>query len=198
MVAILGDAERGIVKLAAEAGNARAYADAAALLDAARRIQQIGEQTLAESGGRDEGAATITDSPAGNQQTSHRPVAAKKPRKPDYPQFFRSGDSLVKVGWSKSERAEYEHKCPKRVLDVLVSECTRVAGPGKRFVMDKLLPLRDPASGTELPGYQAYVALAFLRHAGLVEQHGRSGYSIANVKTFVTDAAVAWNGSKSR
>lgn len=115
-----------------------------------------------------------------------------------YPKFFRDDESLVKVGWSKSEGAEYEHKCSRRVLDTLATECAKIAGPGKRFVMDKLLPLRDPASGTELPGYQAYVALAFLKYSGLVQQHGRSGYSIPKPKTLVADAAAAWNGSNSR
>ena len=202
MAAILGGAERELVKLAAEAGDARAYAEAAALMDAARRVQQIGEETLADPGDGTPDPVVVpsetgTRPPAGNAPT-HRPAVAKKRRKSEYPQFLRDGDSLVKIGWSKSEGAEYEHKCPKRVLDVLVGECARVAGPGKRFVMDKLLPLRDPAGGGDLPGYQAYVGLAFLRHAGLVQQHGRSGYSIPKPKTLVTDAAVAWNGSKSR
>jgi hypothetical protein len=29
-----------------------------------------------------------------------------------YPRFLREGGNLVKIGWSKSQRAEYEHKSP--------------------------------------------------------------------------------------
>lgn len=204
MLAILRVAEDGLAGLAAEAGAQRAYADAAALLEAARRVQQIGEQTLLESSDMmppvEAANTTTTPAPASAKRSLavDRPAAARKPKKADYPKFFRDGDSLVKVGWSKSEGAEYEHKCPKRVLDALVREFARVAGPGKRFVMANLLPLRDPAGGEELPGYQAYVGLAFLRQAGLVQQHGRSGYSIPKPKALVADAAAAWNGSRSR
>jgi hypothetical protein len=36
-----------------------------------------------------------------------------------YPSFVREGDNLVKIGWSKTQKAEYEHKSPKRLLAVL-------------------------------------------------------------------------------
>jgi len=203
MLAILRVAEEGLAGLASEAGAQRAYVVAALLLEAARQVQQIGEQTLLEPSHKlavDSVTAKVTPTPvsAKNPPTVDRSGATRKPKKDAYPQFFRDGDTLVKVGWSKSEGAEYEHKCPKRALDVLVSECARVAGPGKRFVMDTLLPLSDPDSKAEIPGYQAYVALAFLRHASLVEQHGRSGYSIPKPKSLVTDAADAWGDTESR
>ena len=201
MLSVLRVAENGLAGLAAEASAQRAYVDAALLLEAARQVQQIGEDTLLDSG--DEvpvGPAGPTPTPAAvkNFSAADRPTTARKKKKDAYPVFFRDGDTLVKVGWSKSEGAEYEHKCPKRAVDVLVSECARVAGPAKRFVMDTLLPLSDPDSKAEIPDYQAYVALAFLRHASLVEQHGRSGYSIPKPKSLLADTESAWTGSESR
>ena len=203
LLTILRVAEDGLARLAAEAGIQRAYADAAALLEAARRVQQVGEQTLLESRPAipvDPVNTELTPTPvsAKNSPAVDRTGATKKHLKDAYPKFFRDGQTLVKVGWSKSEGAEYEHKCPKRAVDVLVGECARVGGPGKRFVMDTLLPLSDPDSKAEIPGYQAYVALAFLRHASLIDQHGRSGYSIPKPKSLLADTASAWDGSKSR
>jgi hypothetical protein len=58
--------------------------------------------------------------------------------------------------------------------------------------MDKVLPLRDPDTKAEFPTYQPYVALAFLKQHGLVEQHGRSGYSISKLKTLAVDSDEAW------
>ena len=38
--------------------------------------------------------------------------------------------------------------------------------------------LTGPQLGTEIPTYQAYLCLAWLRGAALIEQHGRQGYSV--------------------
>ena len=93
-----------------------------------------------------------------------------------YPKFVREGDNLVKIGWSKSQRAEYEHKSPKRLLAVLCESLT--SANGKRIMMDKVLPLKDPVTGSAFPDYQSYVCLAWLKSGGLVTQHGRQGYSL--------------------
>ena len=80
-----------------------------------------------------------------------------------YPKFVREGDNLVKIGWSKSQRAEYEHKSPKRLLAVLCESLT--SANGKRIMMDKVLPLKDPVTGSAFPDYQSYLCLAWLRSA---------------------------------
>ena len=50
---------------------------------------------------------------------------------------------------------------------------------GKTFVMEDLLPVHDNA-GEEIPSYQIYLALAWLRHTGAVEKKGRDGYVLRN------------------
>jgi len=201
---VLEEAERGLFRIAAEAGEARAYGEAAALMEVARRIQEIAKLMVpgwpgfeSESGGGSAYAGPKGSAPA-SSVLSVRLRSRKRARRSPYPQFFRDGDSLIKVGWSKAEGTAYEHKCPKRIIDILANECARVNGSGKRFTMDKILPLRGPDSGGDLPSYQAYVALAFLRHADLIQQHGRSGYSIPKPKTFIIDVATAWVRSKTR
>ena len=45
--------------------------------------------------------------------------------------------------------------------------------------MDRVLPLTDD-SGNEIPSYQAYVSLAWLRSIGTVKRLGKEGYMLVN------------------
>jgi hypothetical protein len=101
-----------------------------------------------------------------------------KTAKKDYPQFLLEGDTLVKVGWSKSDSRTYEHRAPRRVIDLLVAAITRAGTGGQRFTMEHLLPLRDPKEEADVPDYQTYLVLAWLRKEDLIIQHGRQGYSL--------------------
>ena len=124
----------------------------------------------------------------------HKPKAAKRSRgkRSGYPKFFRRAEELVKVGWSKHDKREYQHKAPHRVV---VHTAKAVEGLGSRlniFTTDQILPLSEQGEGTEIPDYQAYLALAWLRHLGLLEKHGRQGYSVAKVPDFVGVVEKAW------
>lgn len=85
---------------------------------------------------------------------------------------------MVKIGWSKSEAKTYEHKAPRAVLQALLRALIRVGAAGKRFTVEGLLPLKDSASNSEIPDYQTYLTLAWLRNVNLITQHGRQGYSL--------------------
>ena len=98
-----------------------------------------------------------------------------------YPRFFRQGDRLVRVAWSKREKKEYEHKAPITVLKALTVAMTDTGADGRVFSTDELLPIRDH-DGAEVPAYQAYAGLALLKQVGLIEQHGRQGYSIPRLR----------------
>lgn len=175
-VNLLAETERTLVGLANEAGAARDYDQAALLIELARKIKQLGEQfrgvasKVAEA--RNPLDALRELDPAGEIRT---PIRSRN-KLGQYPKFVREGDNLVKIGWSKSQKAEYEHKSPKRLLAVLCESLT--GANGKRIMMDKVLPLKDPVSGSAFPEYQCYVCLAWLKSAGLVTQHGRQGYSL--------------------
>jgi hypothetical protein len=95
-----------------------------------------------------------------------------------YPQFFRNGDILVKIAWSKTHKGEYEHKAQFGVVRDLITAIRHSASKNGRFAMESLLPLRSSVGGQEVPSYQTYLCLAWLRAQGLVVQHGRQGYSI--------------------
>jgi hypothetical protein len=120
-----------------------------------------------------------------------------KLRKSEYPKFLRQGDELVKIGWSKSEKAPYEHKAPRAVVTLLIQALIKIGQDGRVFTMDALLPLRQ-TRGVDVPSYQAYVALAWLRTASLIVQHGRRGYSLIKKVDLAAEAERRWNELPSR
>jgi hypothetical protein len=94
----------------------------------------------------------------------------------DLPRFERDGDRLVKIAWSKKDRAEYEHRAPLSVVFVLLDAIRERKGEGAVFETPDILPLPGPHHGEEVPSYQAYLVLAWLRQEGIVIKHGRNGY----------------------
>jgi hypothetical protein len=80
----------------------------------------------------------------------------------------------VKVAWSKKDRAEYEHRAPRRIVSVLLDAIRHKKGEGAVFESQDILPLMD--AGREVPSYQAYLAMAWLREEGIIAKNGRNGY----------------------
>ncbi len=116
----------------------------------------------------------------------------RKPPKGEFPRFFRRGDNLVKIGWSKTERKEYEHKAPRRIVDALAESIARRSNNGKVFTAEGLFPVKDPQDGSDVPEYQSYVALAWFKSVGFVEQHGRRGYTTKLGSRFLNAVKDAW------
>lgn len=110
----------------------------------------------------------------------------------EYPKFFRDREELVKVGWSKRERAIYQHKAPKRVLFLLVEALKRIGQNGDRFSMEQVLPLHDPLNDSDVPSYQAYLSLAWLRVEEIIVQHGRQGYALPKDTDIAAMAEARW------
>jgi hypothetical protein len=125
-------------------------------------------------------APTINNRTNTGRTKTRRPAQTKKVKtaKGEYPKFMRDSEELLKIGWSKRERKVYRHKAPKSVV-LLVSQALQQAGQdGDRFVMGEILPIRDRENDTDVPSYQAYLSLAWLRKEKLIVQHGRQGYSL--------------------
>lgn len=127
------------------------------------------------------------------------PVARAGSRKPAtrlskegaYPKFARRDDQLIKTGWSKTEKREYQHKAPKHVAELLRSALLRAWKSGPIVSTDHLFPLKE-GDGSEVPSYQAYLCLAWLRHEGLVEQEGRQGYRVKSIKSLSEPLERRW------
>jgi hypothetical protein len=120
---------------------------------------------------------TVSGTQSARDRRGKNPGKAKS-KKSAYPKFLREGDTLVKIGWSRREGKPYEHKAPKTVLQVLIQELIRSGARGERFTTEGLFPLKDPVNKSEIPDYQAYLTLAWVRGNGLILQHGRQGYSL--------------------
>ena len=143
-----------------------------------QQIQLILRQTDLAAGtgtpGDGVAEAALTTSSTAGKGSSRKAKGATA-----YPRFFKDGDSLVKVGWSKKEGNEYEHKAPKSAITALAAALNQAGQRKRRFTVDQLLPVRNPTSGEDVPDYQIYLALAWLRDCvKLVDQHGRQGYTL--------------------
>ncbi len=123
--------------------------------------------------------------------------SSKPSSRPTYPIFFRDGERLLRVAWSKKDRKEYEHRMLRGVLESLISAVVVKGANGRIFTMDSLLPLFD-ADGAAIPAYQAYVALGLLRHASLIDQHGRSGYSVPKPSKLTSSVDTLWQNLPAR
>lgn len=109
-----------------------------------------------------------------------------------YPRFAKSGDQLVKIAWSKAKKAEYRHKSPQHVALVLATALQNKTESQSIVAMDDVLPIKT-ADGLEIPDYQVYLSLAWLRKINAIEQKGREGYSRVELNRSVVEIAnAAW------
>lgn len=130
-------------------------------------------------------------------QNSGRSTAELKGNTRSYPRFVREGDSLVKIGWSKKEKREYEHKASVSILRAVASTISRSFNAGKCFTADELLPVID-IDGREIPAYQTYLVLAWMRSLGYIEQNGRVGYRVRKDVDLTIAVQTSWNGLDQR
>ena len=175
---ILGSAERSLATLASDVMKESNYGAAALLIDLAKQVKALAEKAR-QSLDRETVPAPATAEKCGGTAGPPALHGRRQPKKGEYPKFLREGDSLIKVGWSRSGKAEYEHKAPKKVLALLTAAIGQAAANGKRFTISKVVPLVDPADHSDVPEYQVYAAVAWLRAVGVLKQHGRQGYTLS-------------------
>lgn len=171
---VLGDAERELRKLITQAMEAQKY-------DHVGQIARLAEGLAELQGGKLAGSHQAVEQkprPTANRLRAKSSKSTTK-SKGAYPRFEREGDKLIKVGWSKKAREEYEHRAPRSAALAFVKHVDAHTEKGTVFTIDELWPVLD-AAGEELPSYQVYLALAWLRHAGAVEKQGRDGYAMPN------------------
>jgi hypothetical protein len=166
---------RGLIADAAAAGD---YGLVSRLSVIARRVAELAD----EAAGIPDAAAlklvpasSTAEMPGGNLEAKE---TRRRIQKGTYPRFEKTRDMLVKIGWSKKEHSEYVHKAPKAGLDAVARRVMDLGRGGRMFTTEELLPVNLGGGDGELPGYQAYLSLAWLRDIGVVEQHGREGYSV--------------------
>jgi len=115
-----------------------------------------------------------------------------------YPRFEREGDAkLIKIGWSKKERREYEHRTPRDIVLRVAELISESVKPGRIFTIERLMPMKD-AQGAEIPSYQTYLALAWFRVLGIVKAKGKEGYQYEDGRLQAESLLKAWEAIDSR
>ena len=190
---ILEQSENDLRTLVSEAAANGDYASVVQLASWAQTVAGLVKAAAARGTGKAEPAESLVEPPLETSARQlPRTVANRRDSKKAYPRFFRQGDQLVKVGWSKREKREYQHRAPQMVLTVLASTLTKLGVDGRVFSTDRVVPLKDSSDNADIPTYQVYVCLALLRQVGLLDQHGRRGYSIPDIKEFAQAIESAW------
>jgi hypothetical protein len=102
----------------------------------------------------------------------------RKAGKKVYPSFLRDGGRLVKIGWSKKAKTEYEHRTPREVPDLLLVAIRSKVTEGELFAATDVIPLSVGAGADNVPDYQAYLALKWLHSEGVISKNGRDRYAL--------------------
>ena len=188
IVDALTQAENRFALRLQEAAGDRQYADVATLAAVSGQVHELIESI--DDGRTPEPNTSVqvlaSSGSAVHKSQSRRGVdKARYERAGAYPRFARSGDRLVKIAWSKKNGAEYEHRAPHVAVLAVVSSLRKL-GSGE-FSMEELARVRDEY-GNEVPSYQVYLVMAWLRAWGAVRKIRRGGYvsSLGDL----TDAAV--------
>lgn len=200
-VEILTTAEKALAEAASDVAHAGQYDAASFLIELARAVSSLSVEARGRLAPEVTDARVEAKAPRASVVSDLSRVAqplGRQRKKASYPMFLREGESLVKVGWSRSEKSEYEHKSPKKVLPILAEVIAKAGARGKRFSMDRVLPLMDPDDGTRVPDYQVYLCLAWFRTLGFLIQHGRQGYSLASKAPVVPLLETHWLSLPSR
>lgn len=152
--------------------------------DAVRALGTIAKRLDLVLEDRPEGVAGPAALPASTDKRTERPTASRtRQTKKDstsaapsasYPRFQRDSLRLTKVGWSKRDETEYEHKAPKRAISAVAAAIQNV--DGDVFSVEDLLPIKEE-DGSDVPSYQVYLVINWLRQIGAVRRHGNDGYT---------------------
>lgn len=117
--------------------------------------------------------------------SAHQIIRPRPLTRDQLPQFFRDGERLLKVAWSKKDKAPYEHRAPHAVVGALVDAIQAKKGEGKVFQANQVMPLKNSRQ-EKYPSYQSYLALNWLREVGVIQKRGREGY-VLKPKTATTE-----------
>ena len=189
IVCVLRQAEDQLTSRLRKALDDREYSDVAQLASVSHQVHElIQSMETDERATEPRSSAPVPAVPNSETQDSIRGRPGKKARHGramTYPQFARAGDRLVKIGWSKRDGGEYEHRAPEGAVSAVVSALRELES--SEFSMAQLTPVIDE-EGKALPSYQVYLVVAWLRTCGAVQRAGRGGY--VTIPESLTVAAV--------
>jgi hypothetical protein len=184
---LLQETETKVRALVSEAAACGDYASVVQLASWARTVSELvnGKSLRVSSALPARGSSTQ------NGAKGPKQISLAKRGQRSYPVFFRQNDHVVRIAWSKREKKEYRHKADPSILKILAKSMAEKGSDGRVFTTEQFLPIRD-AQNSEVPNYQAYVGISLLKQAGLIDQHGRQGYSIPRLADFKDAVEAVW------
>jgi hypothetical protein len=192
---------RGVMEKAVQAGQ---YSVVTHLVEIATALDRVsrecaGVKLVADSEQADTrliGVQVASAAPVTPSNSLKRVAATTRQAKLEYPKFACDEGRLVKIGWSKREKAEYEHKAPREAALAVYVVLSKVQ-PAIAFKMEELLPIRLP-DGTEVPSYQSYLVLAWLRHMNQIEKRANDSYLWIAEEISASSFDRAWDATPRR
>jgi hypothetical protein len=184
---LLQETEAKLRTLVSEAAASGDYATVVQMASWARTISELLNRKLVEKVSR----VPNVQHAAQNGAKGPRQASLAKRGQRSYPLFFRQGDQIIRIAWSKSEKKEYRHKAAYTILQALAKSMAEKGTDGRVFATEQFLPVRDAQNG-EVPNYQAYVGISLFKQVGLIDQHGRQGYSIPRLADFKDAVEAIW------
>jgi hypothetical protein len=179
---ILQDAEASVRTLIGKAAETRKYDDIVVLVHLARQLQELSTRSSATPKSIPSASISIgpeANSPPSTKRTQKLRGAAGSSQAKRYPVFSTTDERLIKLGWSKKNRTEYEHRAPKASVAIVHEAIRSIGATGKPFEVEALSPLVT-ADNQEIPGYQIYMAIGWLRDLGAIQKGGRNRYRLTN------------------
>ena len=128
-----------------------------------------------------------------NDHTQAESERSSSPRQDgNYPQFFRIREDLIKVGWSRKRKREYAHRIPRHNVDLVAQALARFTAGGNLASTNDFLPVFSPMDVADVPETQTYTCIGWLKGEGLIEQHGRRGYTVPHPTLLLSHIADRW------
>ena len=177
---VLKGAEQSLRKLISQAALEQHYDEVAWIVELAKQVSEVRARNANASPQMTPSANTLE---ASNTSTSTAAVTKSKrgtttTKSGNYPRFRSQDYKLIKTGWSKKNKTEYEHRAPRDAVEKIFGVISQVSKYGS-FDVEAISP---PATeGDELiPSYQIYLAIGWLRDSGYLEKCGRNEYAVAD------------------
>jgi len=185
---IADEAEKKVRELIGRAIADGSYDEVERMMGVVRQFADIGQgfSSVTVKGK----AALAIPSRGGKMQSGRKHRLVKRRTRGKQPtRFYRDGKELVKEGPSSGGSGRYRHRAPKHLLDTLIEQIRKIADSDSMFVIEDILKA-DGVEGT--PTYLVYVCMAWLVSTGLVQRHGRQGYSVASAADLQNAVEQKW------